>query len=77
VMLCTYRNHNGHMLWNENSIGLLRMLLLDILSLSPKLLKEAIASSNPDVLRQMVLSKTVGFTIEEVDEICHILTMEV
>ena len=76
VMLCTYRNHNGHMLWNENSMALLRALLLDILEISKTALDEVIVSDNPDILRRLVLSKTVGFTLEEVDEICHILTME-
>lgn len=76
VMLSTYRNHNGHILWNENSIGLLKVLLQDILELSQKALEDATATGNPDVLRRMVFSKTVGFTLEEVDEICHILTME-
>lgn len=76
VMLCTYRNHNGHMLWNENSMILLKTLLYDILDLSQKSIKEATATGNPDVLRRMVMSKTVDFTVEEVDEICHILTME-
>ena len=76
VMLCTYRNHNGHMLWNENSIGLLKALLQDVLELSQKALEDAVATGNPDVLRRMVFSKTVSFTLEEVDEVCHILTME-
>ena len=76
VMLCTYRNHNGYMLWNENSIGLLRILLLDILELTQKNMEDALATGKPDVLRRMVSSKTVGFTLEEMDEICHILTKE-
>ena len=33
VMLCTYRYHNGHILWNENSIGILKQLLFDILNI--------------------------------------------
>ena len=76
VMLCTYRNHNGHMLWSENSIGLLKVLLQDVLELSQKALEDAAASGNPYALRRIVFTKTVGFTLEEVDEICHILTME-
>lgn len=76
VMLCTYRNHNGHMLWNENSMGLLQTLLRDILDLSHKELEEVIAGQNPDVLRRMVISKTNGFMLEEIDEICHVLIRE-
>ena len=77
VMLCTYRNHNGHMLWNENSLGILKQLLFDILDISQKSFGESIKSGNPDTLRRIVISKTKGFMIEEIDEICHILTMEV
>lgn len=77
VMLCTYRNHNGHMLWNVNSLGVLKQLLFDILDISQKSFGEAIKSGNPDMLRRVVISKTIGFMMEEIDEICHILTMEV
>ena len=77
VMLCTYRNHNGHMLWNENSLGILKQLLFDIMDISQKAFGESIKSGNPDTLRRLVISKTKGFMIEEIDEICHILTMEV
>lgn len=76
VMLCTYRNHSGHMLWNENSIDLLNTLLHDILDLPQKTIEDAIATGNPNALRAKVLSKTIGFEIDEVDEICHILTTE-
>lgn len=76
VMICTYRNHNGHILWNENSISLLKVLLFDILEISKKEFNEAISSKNPNVLIRMVMSKTIGFTLEELDEICHVLTKE-
>jgi len=76
VMLCTYRNHGGHMLWNENSIDLLKTLLHDILDFSQKDIEDALATGNPNTLRAKVLSKTIGFEIDEVDEICHIFTTE-
>ena len=76
VMICTYRNHNGHIMWNENSLTLLKSLLFDVLELSKKTFEEIVIAGNPDVLRQMVISKTDGFTSVEVDEICHILTKE-
>lgn len=76
VMLYTYKNHNGHILWNENSLGILRQLLFDILHISQKTYRDAVKSGNPDTLRKIVLSKTSGFTLKEIDEICYILTME-
>ncbi len=77
VMLCTYRNHNGHMLWNEKSLGILKELLFDILNISQKTFGDAIQSGSPDMLRKIVISRTIGFTIDEINEICHILTAEV
>lgn len=76
VMLYTYKNHNGHILWNENSLSLLRQLLFDILQISKKVFEEAVKSGNPDSLRKIILSKTKGFTLNEIDEICYILTLE-
>lgn len=76
VMLCTYRNHNGHMIWNENSLGLLKQLLFDILGIPQKIVEKAIQLESPDLLRREIMSKTVGFTKEEIEEICYILTLE-
>ena len=77
VMLCTYKNHSGHLLWDENSLGLLRQLLFDILDISQKTYTDSVQSQNVDTLRRIVISRTIGFTMDEIDEICHILTMEV
>lgn len=77
VMLYTYRNHNGHILWDEHSLGILKQLLFDILDVSQKTFEKIIQSGNPDLLRRMVISKTTGFTINQIEEICHVLTMEV
>lgn len=77
VMICTYRNHNGHMIWNVSSMGLLKQLLFDILDISQKTIDIAIQNSNPDLLRREVILKTNNLTFEQVEEICHVLTMEV
>ena len=76
VMLCTYNNHNGHIIWNESSLGILRHLLMDILDISEKVYRDMISAGNPDVFRKEVDLKTIGLTIDQIDEICHILTME-
>ncbi len=77
VMICTYRNHNGHMIWNVSSMGLLKQLLFDILDISQKTINIAIQNSNPDLLRREVIVKTNNLTFEQIEEICHVLTMEV
>lgn len=76
MMIYTYNNHNGHMIWNENSLGLLRQLLFDILDISQNAYVDAIKSGNPDALRKIVMTRTKGLTIQEIDEVCYILTME-
>lgn len=76
IMLCTYRDHNGHILWNENSIGILKDILFDVLDISTKQYEEAVKSENPDILRRAVMIKTTGFMVEEIDEICSIITTE-
>ena len=77
VMACTYRDHNGHIIWNENSLGLLKQLLFDILGISQKIIENAIQVGNPDLLRREVMLKTINLTYEQVEEICYILTREV
>ena len=77
VMICTYRNHNGHMIWNVSSMELLKQLLFDILDISQKTIDIPIQNSNPDLLRREVMLKTNNLTFEQVEEICHVLTMEV
>lgn len=77
VMVCTYRDHDGHMLWDVSSMGLLKQLLFDILDISQKTIDNAIQKSDPDLLRREVILKTINLTLDQVEEICHVLTMEV
>ena len=77
VMLYTYKNHNGHILWNENSLDILRQLLLDILGISQKSIGQMIEMENPDTLRREVSVRTNEFTAEQIDEICFVLSSEV
>lgn len=58
VMACTYRDHRGHMIWNVNSMNLLKQLLFDILGISQKTIANAAQSGNPDLLRREVMMKT-------------------
>ena len=77
VMACTYRDHRGHMIWNVNSMNLLKQLLFDILGISQKTIENAAKSGNPDLLRREVMMKTINLAYDEIEEICHVLTMEV
>lgn len=57
--------------------GLLKQLLFDILDISRKTIDIAVQNSNPDLLRREIMLKTKNLTFEQVEEICHVLTMEV
>ena len=59
-----------------SSSRVLRQLLFDILDISPKIYEDIVKSDNPDLLRKIVISKSTGFTIDEINEICNILTLE-
>ena len=76
VMICTYRDHNGHILWDEDSIGLLRSILFDILDVSQSGYEEIKKAESYDSLKRLVEAKTIGFSSEQIEEICHIMTME-
>jgi energy-coupling factor transporter ATP-binding protein EcfA2 len=76
IMIATYTNHQGHIIWDESSIPTLQNLLFDILSLSKTTFDGFVKSGNPDTLRAFIQKKTTGLMIEQIDEICSVLTME-
>lgn len=76
VMICTYRDHNGTMIWNEESIGLLRLLLFDILGISKGRYEDIKRNDSADSLVKLVSEKTIGFSSQQIEEICIILTKE-
>lgn len=76
VMISVYTNHQGHIIWDAGSISTLQELLFDILELSQNIFDKFVEKGNPDDLRSYVAKKTMGFTREELDEICNILTKD-
>lgn len=76
IMIKTYDNHNGHIIWDEKSVIVLKNLLFDILDLSSKKMVQIIATDNPDLLKNYLSSKTIQFTSDDLEEICYILTKE-
>lgn len=76
AMIVTYRNHGGRIIWNQQSIPLLQVILFDILGLSHTLLHSFVQSQNPNTLRQFIDKKTIGFDAEQIEEICSLLTMK-
>ncbi len=64
----------GTMIWTEEELPLLQKLIQKVLGISETQFEQIIASGNPDTLRQVVSKSTVAFAIDEIDEICHVLT---
>ena len=76
VMICTYRNHGGNIVWDEGSIGVLKRILFDVLDIPTNKYEEIVESNNADLLRRFVAAKTTDLSLEQIDEICSILTEE-
>ena len=76
VMLCTYRDHGGHLIWEENSLYILRHLLFDILDISKKVFADMVHTGHPALMRECVEKKTFGLSADQIEEICYILTGE-
>lgn len=74
AMIVTYNNFNGHIVWNEESIPLLKGLLFNVLGINQKRFFEIVLSEKPELLRKEVIAKTQGFNEDEVNEICYIMT---
>lgn len=72
-----YTNHDGHFIWSENSIPLLKGLLTEILGLKHAQLNDFIIKNEPNGLRMFIRKNTVGLSDEEIEEVCSVLTMEV
>lgn len=75
LMIETYCQAQGKLLWNTNSIPTLQALLFDILELSRAQFIEIVQRGNPDELRMIVAKKTLGLNLAEIEEICNVLTM--
>ena len=76
VMICTYRDHFGNIIWDEGSIGLLREMLFDILDIQKSIFERMKDMDETDQLRSLVAAKTTDFSFDQIEEICSILTME-
>lgn len=64
----------GDLFWEIGDIPKLQKCLMAILHISDVEFDEIILNENANKLRRMVQSKTVGFSNDEVEEICNVLT---
>lgn len=65
----------GKLFWRVEDISKLQNCLMEILQISDMDLKNIILGGNPDTLRMLIKKKTAGFTDQEIEEICNVLTL--
>ena len=65
----------GKLFWRVEDIPKLQNCLMEILQISDMDFKNIILGGNPDALRMLIKKKTAGFTDQEIEEICNVLTL--
>lgn len=64
----------GELFWETGDIPKLQKCLKAILHITEKEFDSILYYSSPDVLRDLIKNKTIGFNNAEIDEICNVLT---
>ena len=64
----------GEMFWVAEDIPKLQRCLKSILHISDKEFDSILLSDSADLLRELVQTKTEGFVVSEIEEICNVLT---
>lgn len=70
-----YLFFQGNMVWKMGEIAHLQEMLRALLSISNIEFDNIILEGKPDDLRETVRRKTIGLDYQEIEEVCHILTM--
>ena len=69
-----YKFLGGNLIWRVEDVPILQQCLKAILQLSEGQLLSIVAKGDAELLRNYVRNKTNGFSGDDVDEICNILT---
>jgi hypothetical protein len=72
-----YDFYGGRLIWAVVDVRKLQTLLKSVLSVPDDEFSNILSEGTPNVLRQLVSRKLRGFTENEIDEICNVLTKEV
>ncbi|WP_027868620.1 ATP-binding protein [Eubacterium sp. AB3007] len=67
----------GKLFWELKDIPKLQDCLKAVLCVTDSQFDSLLLEQNPDSLRTLVISRTEGFNMEEIDEICNVLTKAV
>lgn len=69
-----YAFMQGNFFWENKDIPLLQKCIREIVYLSDSEFEKMIAIGSPNALRKYIAGKTKGFSQEEIEEICYVLT---
>ena len=69
-----YKFLGGNLIWRVEDVPILQQCMKAILQLSEGQFLSIVAKGDAELLRNYVRNKTIGFSDDDVDEICNILT---
>lgn len=64
----------GRMIWREQDIPLLQSCIKSILNISNGEFLNIVSLKSASFLRELVNTKTIGFSVADIEEICNVLT---
>ena len=64
----------GALLWRMDEIPHLQVLVKAVLGIGDAEFNRYILNTDVNGLREMVAKKTAGLSLQEIDEVCHVLT---
>ncbi len=76
MLVNDYSFWKGQLRWAVEDIPKLQTVLRSVLGMSVNELSNIATEGNPDRLRRFISDRTKGFSAEDIDEICNVLTKE-
>ena len=64
----------GELPWKDEDLSVLQKCVEGVLGLSDEKLYSIVETGDPDLLRAFVSNKTTGFTKDDIEEICNVIT---
>lgn len=73
TLMSDYRTFDGHLIWKKEQIGSLQKIVKDVLGINDI---EIASCRTPDELIKKVSDKVKGMNKNDINEICHLITMK-
>lgn len=69
-----YLFFQGNMVWRIDEIGELQILVKEVLGITKSEFENLVIRGDADGMRNLITQRTMGLTLEEIDEVCNVLT---